>query len=84
MKKPDRKLITLRGRVEHALVKRGTASEHHGVVLHTPEGERVRLQRVGGNPFDDAETRRLVGHRVCVEGYRLDDLMRFVRSTVED
>ncbi len=84
MKKQERRLEQLTGRVENQLARRGTGSEHHAVVLLTEAGERMILQRIGGNPFDDAETRRLAGREVEVEGYRVGDIFRFVRATPMD
>ncbi len=76
----ERKLVRVRGRVTSEMVKTGTASEHQGVVLYTADGERVVLVRLGGNPFSDAETQRLVGHEVEVEGYRLGNELRYVSA----
>jgi hypothetical protein len=70
----------LTGTVARARVRRGTGSEHDAVVLHTDEGERLILQRIGGNPFDDAETRRLTGRRVSVDGFRLGDIFRYTKA----
>jgi hypothetical protein len=63
-----------------ALVRKGTASEHTGVVLETPDGERFVLVRLGGNPFDDAETRQLVGHQIEVEGYGVGHELRYASA----
>jgi len=38
-------------------------------VLETAKGERLTFVRVAGNPFDDPETRKLVGHVFEAEGY---------------
>lgn len=84
MKKQERRLEQLTGRVESQLARRGTGSEHQAVVLCIEGGERIILQRIGGNPFDDSETRYLAGHEVQVEGYRLGDIFRFVRATPMD
>lgn len=84
MKKQERPLEKLTGKVERQLARRGTGGEHHAVVLVTTAGERMILQRIGGNPFDDAETRHLAGHDVVVEGYRVGDIFRFVRATRVD
>lgn len=84
MKKQERRLEQLTGRVESQLARRGTGSEHQAVVLCIEGGERIILQRIGGNPFDDSETRHLAGHEVQVEGYRLGDIFRFVRATPMD
>ena len=75
---PGRKLVTVRGRVTSEPIRRGTASEHQGVVLETADGERLVLVRLGGNPFDDAATRELVGHEVEASGYRIGSELRFV------
>ena len=61
---------------------RGTGTEHTGVVLTTPEGERLVLQRIGGHPFSDPETRNLAGHDVSVEGFRLGRVFRYHRADV--
>lgn len=76
-KKP--KLEKLAGRVSARRVLQGTGSEHTGVILETANGEQVRLQRIGGNPFRDEMTNALVGHTISVEGYRLGDIFRFTK-----
>ena len=78
MAKPRRPVVRLKGQVFAAVVQRGTGSEHEGVVLETPSGERLRLVRLGGNPFSDPETLRLVGRRVEAKGYRIGDELRFI------
>jgi len=78
-KTPER----LRGAVTKQLVRQGTGSEHHAVVLHTDDGEKLILQRVSGNPFSDPESDKLVGRRVTVEGYRLDKIFRYVNASAE-
>ena len=45
----------------------GSKSEHEAVMLVTDEGE-YRLQRKGGNPFNDPSLERLVGKRIEAEG----------------
>jgi hypothetical protein len=72
------------GYVEEQKALAGTASEHVGVVLTTDAGERLRLQRIGGNPFSDPPTRRLVGHRVSLTGYRLGPVFRYVGDAVRE
>ena len=84
MTKHERRLEQLSGTVESQVARQGTGSEHQAVVLVTEAGERMILQRIGGNPFDDDETPRLIGHRVEVEGYRVGDIFRFVRAMVVD
>jgi hypothetical protein len=77
---PDtRSLETLQGRVVEKRVLGGTASDHVAVVLETEGGEAVRLQRIGGNPFRDDETRKLIGRTVAVDGFRLGDIFRFTK-----
>jgi hypothetical protein len=75
----DEKLETLAGRVTADTVLAGTASEHTGIVLETENGERVRLQRIGGNPFSDEVTKSLVGRTVSIDGFRVGDIFRFVK-----
>ena len=70
----------LEGTVTRSLVRRGTASEHHAVVLCTDNGEELILQRIGGNAFDDPQTIALVGARVAAAGYRLGRLFRYVSA----
>ncbi len=77
MSSQERPLEHLSGKVEQELARRGTGSEHLAVVLCTRKGERMILQRIGGNPFDDSETRLLAGQDVDVEGYRLGDIFRY-------
>jgi hypothetical protein len=76
-----RKPELLAGRAVEELVQRGTASEHAAVVLRTEDGERVVLQRIGGNPFDDEETRALIGRDVRVEGFRIGRIFRYRKAT---
>ena len=73
-------LERLRGAVSEERVRRGTASEHHAVVLHTEDGEDLILQRIGGNPFDDADARTLIGRTIVVEGHRLGRLFRYLSA----
>lgn len=67
----------IQGQVVARTALQGTGSEHTGVVIQTSSGEHLRLQRVGGNPFADPETRKLVGRFVRVRGVRLGDIFRF-------
>ena len=73
-----RKLECFRGHAQLETVRRGTASEHLGVVLTTSDGERLNLVRLGGNPFDDSETRAWSGRALEVEGYRVGSDLRYV------
>lgn len=75
-KDPER----LRGEVSEELVRRGTASEHQAVVLHTEDGEGLILQRIGGNPFDDDDARALIGRTIVVEGHRTGRLFRYLNA----
>ena len=72
-----RELEELRGTVTCEVVRRGTAGEHEAVVLCTVSGERLILQRIGGNPFADEETRALAGHEARVEGFRVGGVFRY-------
>lgn len=78
--KADRQPERLSGTVQREVVRKGTASEHDAVVLYTAAGERLILQRIGGNPFDDSATRKLAGRTICVEGFRLGDIFRYVKA----
>ena len=80
MPKGGREVERLSGKAVRKIVKPGTASEHDAVVLCTDAGDEVILQRIGGNPFDDAETRKLAGHDVSVEGFRLNDIFRYQKA----
>lgn len=81
---PLRELQTLRGRAESGTVHRGTSSEHEGVVLITPHGERLVLERVGSRPFNDPATRALAGHTIEVDGYRLGSRVRYIDVRIID
>jgi hypothetical protein len=59
-------------------VRPGTGSEHVGIVLETSEGDRLNLVRLGGNPFDDPETRKWSGRTIEVDGYRVGLELRYV------
>jgi hypothetical protein len=74
----DRKIERVTGRASVATVRRGTGSEHSGVVLETPEGERLILVRLGANPFEEQESRKFAGHILEVEGYRVGNEIRYV------
>jgi hypothetical protein len=76
--KPVRKLTRIRGEARLETVRRGTGSEHTGVILESPEGKRWILVRIGGNPFDDPETRNLSGRTIEVEGYCVGAELRYV------
>jgi hypothetical protein len=76
--KSDLKRVRIRGQAHLETVRRGTGSEHSGVVLVTSNGERWILVRIGGNPFDDPETRKLSGHTIEVEGYCVGAELRYV------
>jgi hypothetical protein len=75
-----RKLERIRGRATLETVRRGTASEHLATVLKSTKGKKWILVRIGSNPFDDAETRKLSGHRVEVEGYRVGNEVHYVSA----
>jgi hypothetical protein len=77
----ERKLETVAGVAEAAVVRRGTASEHRAIVLETDAGERLILQRIGGNAFQDEPTDRLAGQQVSAQGFRLGDVFRYVDAT---
>lgn len=74
----------LRGQVTRQLVRQGTASEHIAMVLCMKSGERLILQRIGANPFDDPATRELDGQEVTLQGFRVGDIFRFDTAAVRD
>ena len=74
---PDRNLERVKGHVSLATVRRGTASEHTGVVLDTPEGDRLILIRLGSNPFEIESSQNLAGRELEVEGYRVGNELRY-------
>lgn len=80
----ERKPQTVTGRAALETVRRGTAGEHVAVVLRTRTLGRLILQRRGGNPFQDRQTRRLVGHKVRLIGFRFGNVFRYVTSTLLD
>lgn len=75
----NRRLERVKGRVKKQKVLKGTASEHKGIVLTADDGETLRLQRIGGNPFEDPITQSLAGQEVSLEGFRLGKVFRFTR-----
>jgi hypothetical protein len=77
---PERELTRIRGEAHLETVRRGTGSAHTGVVLVTPEGERWILVRLGGNPFDDPQTRELSGRTIEVEGYCVGAELRYTTA----
>ena len=81
---PDRRLEKIEGRAAAEKVQAGTASEHAGVVLTTSEGEKLILERIGGNPFQDLETERLIGREMVVEGFRVGKVFRYRKATEKE
>lgn len=82
--KADQQPEIIEGDVEARAVLKGTASGHEGIVITTLDGEKFRLQRIGGNPFSDEITESLAGHHVTLEGYRLEGVFRFTRICDEE
>ena len=62
---PD--LLELTGSVIRKQFAAGSKSEHAAVFLATGERE-YKLERAGGNPFQDDELERLAGSRVVATG----------------
>ena len=75
-----RKLERIRGHAKLETVRRGTGSDHLGTTLKSTKGKKWILVRIGSNPFDDAETRKLSGHSVEVEGYCVGNEVRYVSA----
>jgi hypothetical protein len=80
---PSPKSERVAGYVETRDVLKGTGSEHEGIVITTDSGERLRLQRIGGNPFSDPVTKTLIGHKVSIKGYRLGGVFRYMQETIQ-
>jgi hypothetical protein len=80
----DAKPEKVAGYVDTRPVLEGTGSEHEGVILTTEAGERLRLQRIGGNPFSDPVTKQLIGHKVSLTGYRLGRTFRYISDTIRE
>ena len=82
--KGKRELERIEGQVESEIVAARTASEHPAVVLTTDDKRKYILQRIGANPFDDTETKSLIGRRVRVEGFDLGSVFRFTKVDKTD
>jgi hypothetical protein len=61
--------IRLTGRVERQRLAVGSKSEHLGMVLITPQGDRHVLRLRGGNPFREPALEALVGRTVTLNGH---------------
>lgn len=59
------------GRVIRDLVSRGSKSEHHALLIETPDGERLMLRRRGGPAFGDTSFDALVGKTIIAKGDRI-------------
>ena len=77
-------LVRMKGVATLQPVHAGTGSAHHGVVLEADNGQKLILVRIDGNPFNDAKTRALAGHRVDVSGYEVNGVLRFVDAQLLD
>lgn len=60
-------MTQFQGKVVLEQLSKGSKSEHQAVVLLTDSGP-MKLRRLGGNPFDDAELKKLVGHEITCDG----------------
>ena len=60
--------VRLIGRVERQRLAAGTKSDHMGMVLLTPEGDRHVLRLRGGNPFKEPALEALNGRTVTLCG----------------
>ncbi len=78
----ERELVLLRGRLTHAVVQRGTASEHDSWVLDCPGHGRLALSPLDANPFERAALPAEAGAEVEAEGYLLGSELRYVRVRV--
>ena len=77
-------MVRMKGVATLQPVHAGTGSAHRSVVLEADGGQKLLLVRIDGNPFNDAKTRALVGHRVDVSGYELNGVLRFVDALLLD
>lgn len=60
--------VRLSGRVERQRLAAGSKSDHLGMVLVTPSGERHVLRRVGGHPLRDPVLEALEGRTLTLSG----------------
>ena len=74
--------MRLRGRLNHAVVRRGTASEHDSWVLDSPDHGRLTLSPLAANPFERAALPAEAGAEVEAEGYLLGSELRYVSIRV--
>lgn len=74
---PNRKVVRIRGHVARETVRRGTGSEHEGLVLTTSDGRRFVLVELGRNPFEVGAAGEVAGGDVEVEGFVLDGELRY-------
>ncbi len=73
----QRQVVCLRGELSRALARRGTGSEHDSWVLSTATHGQVLLKRLGGNPFELGDAPAKPGSKVEVEGYLVNQEMRY-------
>lgn len=64
---PAKGEVELNGLVIEKTFGAGSKSEHKAVYLQTDAGD-YQLRRLGGNPFADAELKKLVGEKVTAKG----------------
>ena len=71
------KPITLEGEVIKATFSKDSKSEHEAVWLVIDEDTRYKLQREGGNPFQDDVLESVVGKYISAKGivYRYSFIM---------
>jgi hypothetical protein len=75
--KEDKKKAVGTDRVMTGRVVKGpfggvSKSAHEAIYLETESGEKLKLVRVGGNPFNDPELNKLVGKIVQAKGKVVD------------
>jgi hypothetical protein len=74
-----RKPRSFSGKVVRERVASGSKSEHVAICIDLRD-RRLKLRRIGGNPFADAELHQLLGKRICVEGELLNPSTVLVSS----
>ncbi|TAD85062.1 MAG: hypothetical protein EAY75_11965 [Bacteroidetes bacterium] len=66
-KKPNAD-VEITGLVIEKTFGEGSKSQHLGIFLETIAGDSLKLRRMGGNPFNDPELKKLLGKTVVVCG----------------
>ncbi|MES2645264.1 MAG: hypothetical protein V4717_00210 [Bacteroidota bacterium] len=79
-KKNKKESESITGKLEFKRFGEGSKSEHDALGIETKEGW-IKLKRMGGNPFHDAELEKLIGKKIKATGTKDD--YQFIASKVE-